>query len=151
MDEQARKERLEMMMARKIALEEYQEVVRVDMETKKRAFLEEAAVRRKLRRAEMAEMHRLRQDNMEIARKIRKAQIQEHREQFANFCERAAEFLQREEEFLRKKEKFMQMREEFLQRENRAEETKPQIRVYEVLDITIEPKLTEKDTQHTDR
>lgn len=161
MDEQARRERLEMMMARKIALEEHQEDVRMNIEARQREYLEQCAAERKLRRAEIIEMRRLRQDNIEIARQIRRAQMQERRERFEKFCERAAEFLQREQEFMQHEEEFIQRAQEFSQRTQKFEQEFSQrqrqdlstssVRVYEVMDITLEPQSTDKDKQRTER
>ena len=85
-DEEARRERLKLLMIQKIAMEEKQEVVRVNIEIRKRVFLERAAAEKKLRRAEMKEMRRLRQENMDRVRNVRQAKIQERREHFERFC-----------------------------------------------------------------
>lgn len=104
MDEQARKERLELMMARKIAVEEKQEMMRLNMEEQRLQFLEKNAQARTLRRNEIAEMQRLRRENTEEARQQRKAIQAERRAIFAAFCDKAADFLDRETKSLRMEE-----------------------------------------------
>ncbi|MBQ5659272.1 MAG: hypothetical protein IIV02_07115, partial [Peptococcaceae bacterium] len=72
MDEEARKARLEIMIERRIIMEEQRNKARERTNTRHQAFLERQAQSRGLRKAERNELQRLRQETLAENQELRK-------------------------------------------------------------------------------